>query len=266
MSSSINKLLMLLLTGSAAVSGHMILSSPPALRYKDNPYAGQNIDYDLNSPITSLAEIPCKGSLSLLGTSQATPVATWTAGQTYQMTISGGATHLGGSCQAAVSVDRGKSFHVIKSFIGSCPTPDAKDSSFSFKLPSDTPATDEGIFAWHWSNKVGNREHFSNCAVVKIQGGSGSEGTPFGQRPAPFLANIGNGCATLPGVNVEYPDPGPDVERNGDSAPPTGNCGAAQSYSGSGGGGGKSAGGGGPAAVMLPVLVLASASVAMLTL
>jgi hypothetical protein len=56
---------------------------------------------------------------------------------------------------------------------------------------------------------------------------------------------------------VRYPDPGPDVEWNGDTAPPTGNCGAVQSYPGTCTGG---VGGGGPAAVVLAVLFLASAA------
>ncbi|RKU40161.1 hypothetical protein DL546_002229 [Coniochaeta pulveracea] len=241
MTSHTIKLLALFLTSSTLVSSHCWLSNPPSLRFKGNPNTGSDVDYDIASPLGSLSDLPCKGYLRLLGTPEANPVATWTPGQTYKMTISAGATHMGGSCQAAVSVDKGQTFHVIKSFIGSCPTPGASNSDFSFKLPADTPATDTGIFAWHWSNKEGNREHYSNCAVVKIQGGGGREKVAFKSRPAPFIGNLGTGCITPPNHAVEYPDPGPDVQRlDDDVAPPTGNCGAVVA-----GGGGSGSGGGG---------------------
>lgn len=247
------KLLALLLAASNLVSPHCWMSDPPALRFKGNPNTGSDVDYDISAPLGSLSDLPCKGYLRLLGTPEANPVATWTPGQTYRMTISAGATHMGGSCQAAVSVDKGKTFHVIKSFIGSCPTPGASNSDFSFRLPADTPTTDTGVFAWHWSNKEGNREHYSNCAVVKIQGGGGKEKVAFASRPAPFIGNLGTGCVTPPNHAVEYPDPGPDVQRVGDdAAPPTGNCGGV--VAGGGDGGGKSDGGGAPPVSSAPAV------------
>jgi hypothetical protein len=127
----------------------------------------------------------------------------------------------------------------------SCPVTYLGNGDFSFKLPADTSTTDTGIYAWHWSNKEVNREHYSNCAVVKFQGGGEKENVAFVSRPAPFIGKPGTGCVTPPNPAVEYPDPGPDVQRLGnDVAPPTGNCGAVVAGGGatgsSGGSGGKS--------------------------
>lgn len=201
---------------SGRVSSHMLLAYPPALRYKDNPYSGNNIDYDLTDPLASDgSDYPCKGSLNLQGTPEGTPVADWIAGQTYNMTIQGGATHGGGSCQAAISTDSGASFHVVHSWEGGCPVNGQESSSFSFTLPMDTPDSDRAVFAWTWFNLLGNREMYMTCAVVTTSGGQpGAEpGAPFASRPGIFVANI-NGCRNTEGVSTKYPDPGPDVTVN----------------------------------------------------
>lgn len=73
---------------ASSASGHMLMSYPPALRYKNNPYSGNSIDYSLTNPFPSSgSDFHCSGSLNLLGTVAATPVASWTAGKTYNMTI-----------------------------------------------------------------------------------------------------------------------------------------------------------------------------------
>jgi hypothetical protein len=56
--------------------------------------------------------------------------------------------------------------------------------------------------------------------------------------PNLFVANLGNGCTTLGGTDVDYPDPGPNVERGPSQkvAAPVGKCGAVKA----GGGGGSS--------------------------
>jgi hypothetical protein len=78
------------------------------------------------------------------------------------------------------------------------------------KIPSEAP-NGEALFAWSWFNQLGNREMYQNCAVVTItNGGSGLTG------PAPFVANVGvNGCTTVEGVDVVFPDPGPNVQYGG---------------------------------------------------
>ena len=218
----------------ASVYGHMQMSYPPALRYKGNPYSGDDVDYSLTNPLSSSgSDFPCHGSLDLLGTSKATPVASWTAGETYNMTITGGAPHNGGSCQASLSHDNGKTFTVIHSYIGGCPS--GSESSFSFRVPADAPPSDSALFAWTWQNKVGNREMYMNCAVVKLARGSGAVpagGVPLGSRPGIFEVNIGNGCQTPQSANLLYPNPGPDVDVNDPGAVPAiGSCETASSGS-----------------------------------
>ncbi|KZL88141.1 extracellular protein [Colletotrichum incanum] len=230
---------------ASQASAHMAITYPPPLRSKENPNAGYDIDYSITSPLSaSGSDFPCKGTLNLLGTPKAAPVASWQAGQTYNMTIAGGANHNGGSCQAALSFDSGKTFTVIHSYIGACPV--AGTSSLKFTLPADTPSAQDAIFAWTWFNNVGNREFYMNCAVITITGGGagGSTTTSFSSRPQIFKANIANGCSTLEGSDVMFPDPGPDVTTAGTrTAAPVGNCGAVVAPNpgtGGGSGGGSS--------------------------
>ncbi|OLN80952.1 hypothetical protein CCHL11_10378 [Colletotrichum chlorophyti] len=222
------------------VLAHMAITNPPPLRSKENPFSSwDTIDYSITSPLSpSGSDFPCKGTLNLLGSPQAASVATWTAGQTYSMTIDGGANHNGGSCQASLSFDSGKTFTVIHSYIGNCPV--AGKSSLSFVLPADTPSAKDALFAWTWFNNVGNREFYMNCAVITINGGTGTASTSFSSRPQIFKANINNGCSTVEGSDVLFPDPGPDVTRaSSRTAPPSGNCGAAAPNPGHGGGSGN---------------------------
>ncbi|KAJ0167130.1 hypothetical protein CTA2_4268 [Colletotrichum tanaceti] len=248
----------LALLASQAIA-HMAITYPPPLRSKENPFAGYDIDYSITSPLSaSGSDFPCKGTLNLLGTEKASPVATWQAGQAYSMTIAGGANHNGGSCQAALSFDSGKTFTVIHSYIGACPV--AGTSSLKFTLPADTPSAKDAIFAWTWFNNVGNREFYMNCAVITITGGGagGNVATSFSSRPQIFKANIANGCSTLEGSDVMFPDPGPDVTTAGTrTAAPVGNCGAVVAPNpGTGGGSGGGSGGNtpsSPSSVVTPV-------------
>lgn len=152
---------------ASQVSAHMAITYPPPLRSKENRFSGYDIDYSITSPLSaSGSDFPCKGTLNLLGSDKASPVATWQAGQTYNMTIAGGANHNGGSCQAALSFDSGKTFTVIHSYIGACPV--AGTSSLKFTLPADTPSAQDAIFAWTWFNNVGNRELYVPPLLVLV--------------------------------------------------------------------------------------------------
>lgn len=222
------------------VSAHMEMTFPPPLRSKANPFAAGDVDFDMTSPLSaSGSNFPCKGYLNLLGTDAAQPVASFAGGQTYNMTIAGGAAHEGGSCQASLSFDSGKTFTVIKSIVGGCPL--SGTSSFDFTIPADVPTANDAVFAWTWFNKVGNREMYMNCAVVSTQGGGASRrqtSTAFSSRPAILVANVGNGCSTAEGTDVKFSNPGPDVtEESSNTSAPEGNCGG-------GGGGGNSNEGG----------------------
>lgn len=194
-------------------------------------------------------------------------VTTWAAGGTYSYTVAGSATHGGGSCQLSMSYDNGQTWAVIFSYIGGCmvegPTTD-------FTLPADAPSG-EAIFSWSWFNQLGNREMYQNCAVVTItNGGAGLDPSVY---PTPFVANADvNGCSTIEGTDIVFPEPGPNVKyggkyAGGNATPGTGITGSncygpgAQGGSTSPGTGSGSGSGSGPApGASAPASASASAS------
>ncbi|KAK0660100.1 hypothetical protein QBC41DRAFT_43557 [Cercophora samala] len=207
------------------IAAHMVISSPAPLGSVNNPnLRSPDIDYNLKDPLSpSGLTYPCGPNFDLYAlTPQGNPVATWAAGSSQSFTMDGGASHNGGSCQASLSVDGGKSFKVLRSYEGGCPL----RNSYQFNIPSDVPATKKAVFAWTWFNQIGNREMYMNCAVVDITSGSGGKGG-WAKKPEVFKANIGNGCTTVERFDVKFPNPGDDVVRGGDGqfAAPVGNCG-----------------------------------------
>ncbi|KAI1388679.1 uncharacterized protein F4822DRAFT_253237 [Hypoxylon trugodes] len=203
---------------AGTATAHMNMKDPPPLAYKGNPNAKEpNIDYSITSPITQ-AQYPCKNYLKLLGTPEGASVKTYAPGEDYTMSVEGGASHDGGSCQLSLSYDKGNTFTVIKSFIGNCPT--SSGGTFNFKMPADAPEGDDVVFAWTWVNHTGNREYYMSCAVVTIKGGASKRDAPvkprdsvaFASRPKVFQANLGGEYCTKEGVDTVYPEPGPDVE------------------------------------------------------
>ncbi|KAL1704680.1 hypothetical protein EV121DRAFT_259339 [Schizophyllum commune] len=230
----------------ASVSAHMEMTSPPPLRSKANKNAGQNIDYSMTAPLEADgSNFPCKGYLD--DTEGKESVATWQAGSSQQITITGGANHGGGSCQLSISEDEGKTFKVIKSFEGACPA-NLGDNTLNVDIPTDVKNGDV-VFAWTWNNEIGNREFYMNCAMVTIENG----GSGLDSYPDMFVAQLSsiNSCTIAEGIDVKYPNPGDQVE-TADGAKlgdPTGDCGATGSTSGgsSGGSASSSAGGAGGA-------------------
>ncbi|RYO79185.1 hypothetical protein DL766_008330 [Monosporascus sp. MC13-8B] len=205
---------------TTAVAGHIHMINPPPIRAKENPNSGwDTIDYDINSPLPpTMDQFPCKGVLKYLGQPQGASVATYSQGSSQAITIGTGAAHNGGSCQISLSYDQGKSFKVIKSYIGNCPV---QNGDFPFTVPADAP-TGEAVLSWSWINQVGNREFYHNCAVVTVTGASAKakrqvqevskrQGVPFNSLPEIFVAHMGNGWCVAEGVDVVYPEPGPDV-------------------------------------------------------
>ncbi|KAL1743048.1 hypothetical protein HDZ31DRAFT_41793 [Schizophyllum fasciatum] len=184
----------------------------------------------MTSPLEKTgANFPCKGYLS--DSTGKESVASWPAGSTQTVTLEGSAIHNGGSCQLSISEDGGSTWKVIKSFMGNCPA-SAGGVSLSVTIPSDVKSGDV-IFAWSWNNNTGNREFYMNCAVVTIENG----GAGLSSYPDMFVAQLSsiNSCTIPEGVDVEYPNPGSQVERvEGKLGAPVGNCG---SSSGGGGGG-----------------------------
>ncbi|THV55485.1 hypothetical protein BGAL_0007g00130 [Botrytis galanthina] len=221
---------------ASVINAHMSMTWPLPFRSALNPNAVQSqIDYSITAPLAaSGANFPCK--YNDMGTAGGKSVVTWSAGQTANWTVGTGAIHGGGSCQVALSYDSGKTFKVIHSYIGSCPT--AVSSSADFTVPADAPAG-EAMFAWTWQNQIGNREFYMSCAAVTIEGtkARAAPAVAFSARPDLFLVNLGNGCTSVEGKAVNYPNPGPDADvtrKTSDSGTFTGTCGPVNGVASSG--------------------------------
>ncbi|KAL4999163.1 hypothetical protein BDV10DRAFT_200795 [Aspergillus recurvatus] len=207
-----NSLLTASLLASSAY-GHIQMSKPYPIRSPLNQAASGEKDYSYTNPLsTSGSDYPCKGYAD----DPFNSVATYSPGSTYDLELSGSAVHGGGSCQIALSYDKGETFQVIHSMLGGCPI--AK--SYEFTIPADAPSG-EALLAWSWFNKVGNREMYMNCAQVTVGSGARQEGftavsqnQAFSSLPPLFIANV-NGpgqCTTIEGEEVNFPMPGPSVE------------------------------------------------------
>ncbi|KAA8649266.1 hypothetical protein EYZ11_005544 [Aspergillus tanneri] len=200
----LNSVFGVLLTSGFAAA-HMQLSWPYPLRSPLDPNADPSmIDYSMTNPLNQDgSNFPCKGY------HKNTPwrtTAEWAAGQTYNITLAGSATHGGGSCQLSLSYDNGSTFKVIQSMMGGCPL----TSEYNFKLPSDV-ASGKALFAWTWFNLIGNREMYMNCADIEITGGSGSSASFDAAYPEIFVANVNNGCQTVEGKQTVFAEPGQQV-------------------------------------------------------
>jgi len=230
-SSAVSALFTASLIGSALA--HMQMVDPAPIRSKANPNAAAGtVDFDMSAPLApDGSNFPCKGYLGDLGQTDAASVGQWAPGSSQSFKLdSGGAPHGGGSMQASLSFDQGKTFRVIKSFIGNAPrntggNAEDPNQAYTFTVPQDAKSGD-AIFSWTWFNEIGNREMYQNCAVVTITGNGNSD---LSDLPEIFKANIGNGCATTEGTDVEFPNPGANVERNpavsgAQPGPPTGTC------------------------------------------
>jgi hypothetical protein len=176
-------------------------------------------------------DYPCSTSFS-----GGTPMSV-AKGTQHQIALVGSAVHSGGSCQISITYDKqpnkSSAFKVIKSFQGNCPVPGPPGGNFAanaemplpglpYSIPDDAPAGD-AIIAWTWFNKSGNREMYMRCAPIKITGSAGDK-SKFSGRPDILKANIGNGCSTLEGTEINFPAPGDTVVGKGNGSP-QGNCG-----------------------------------------
>ncbi|KAI9882856.1 MAG: hypothetical protein M1823_005396 [Watsoniomyces obsoletus] len=205
-------LIWFLSTYAFIVSAHMEMSSPYPLRSKFNPQTPSGLrDYNLMAPLLpDGSDYPCK---NYHRSAPGKPVATYTAGKTYQMSIVGNAPHHGGSCQLSLSYDQGQTFKVIKSMMGACPTTSQYDFTIPVDAPSGTP-----LFAWTWFNLVGNREMYMNCAEVRVEGGPVGASNERVSRslsalPDIFIANVGSHghATTTENQPLVFPQAGPDV-------------------------------------------------------
>lgn len=132
--------LSLLLSGALS---HMQMSDPSPLRDPHADRENEPKDYNILTPLRSDgSDFTCKGYQwnTLL-----TSVASYTAGQTYELKLKGSATHGGGSCQISLSCDNGVNFKVLRSIVGGCPQQD----SYDFTIPENCE-TATCLLAWTW--------------------------------------------------------------------------------------------------------------------
>ncbi|KAH9865295.1 hypothetical protein IAQ61_009242 [Plenodomus lingam] len=219
---------------SSLASAHMQMLIPSPFRDPNADRKDEPKDYNILTPLhADGSDFACKG---YQWNTPWTSVATYEAGESYNMTLKGTATHEGGSCQLSLSCDGGINFKVIKSIIGGCPL----EKQYSFTIPPEFGKTSETtcLFAWTWFNKIGNREMYMNCAVVDIvpkkrtsggggrrpsrsSGGSRLKGRDVSHAnaaaqsllagyPDLFVANLKNvnSCNIREAVTVVFDDPG----------------------------------------------------------
>ncbi|KIW98192.1 uncharacterized protein Z519_01776 [Cladophialophora bantiana CBS 173.52] len=205
---------------------HMQMSWPYPLRSPLDPDVPvDEKDYDMTSPLLADgSNFPCKNYQN--DTDGYVTKATYISGGTYDMWLNGTTEHDGGSCQLSLSYDNGVSFKVIKSMIGGCPL----THNYNFTIPSFAPSSDSALLSWSWFNLVGNREMYQNCARVQIISGPNQryrraspyrrQASSMDQLPDMFVCNVGNGCQTIEGQEVVFPDPGNDVVYGQDAIVP----------------------------------------------
>lgn len=184
------------------VLAHVELSSPFPFRSRFDPMnlISQNIDYSMTSPLSDDgSNFPCKGYTSDMASS---PIkATLIAGGTLPISLSGSATHNGGSCEFAVSYDQGKTWAVIYRVVGACPlTP-----NYTIQIPSSLPGSRKALLAWLWVNHTGNRELYMNCVPVAIE----NKDSSIRSYTAPSIFRVNSlpdrTCVTGEGFDVQYP-------------------------------------------------------------
>ncbi|KAG0251849.1 hypothetical protein DFQ27_008484 [Actinomortierella ambigua] len=144
------------------------------------PPSGQSVDYNIRAPIGvygSANQPLCKRTVPFTS-----KLPTYKAGQTINVKFDIGASHGGGHCQFALSYDGGKKWVNIKEIVRECLRGNPKSASYSIpvKIPDDAPSG-RVVFQWLWNNAIGNRELYSNCVDMQIQGTNG--GTLTGKEP-----------------------------------------------------------------------------------
>ncbi|KAF9080844.1 hypothetical protein BGX23_001596 [Mortierella sp. AD031] len=161
------------------------------------PPNGIEYDYDITTPIGThdRQNFPmCKNA------TPATKRQVFKAGQTIKTEYQIGAAHGGGHCQYALSYDKGKTWVVIHTVIRDCLRGNVgADYKVNVKIPSSAPSGN-AMFMWLWNNAIGNRELYSNCVDIKINGKNGGQI----KGPAPLIANYGPKSAYI----GEFPRPG----------------------------------------------------------
>ncbi|EGP91608.1 uncharacterized protein MYCGRDRAFT_32157, partial [Zymoseptoria tritici IPO323] len=135
-------------------------------------------------------------------------------GSPIALTFNGSASHGGGTCQIAISLDEEPDFKsvwkVIQVYEGGCPTTgdgNSGSNNFTFQIPKGFP-DGRATLSWTWYNKIGNREVYQNCAPIDITGGSGTKEV-YDSLPNLYLINLPTSeCSSVETTDLEVPHPG----------------------------------------------------------
>lgn len=220
-----------------AMSGLATIASAHILMTNPVPYGKSTLN---NGPLDGGgSDFPCKQRPGVYADEGASNV--YAQGSKQTLEFQGTAVHGGGSCQVSVTTDlkptKDSVWKVIKSIEGGCPAKDqtgnmgnsassAVPYKYDFEIPKELAAGNYTL-AWTWFNKVGNREMYMNCAPMSVTGSGGSDSF-MNTLPDMFVANAGNGCGTADSSDLQFPDPGQNVDKfNGQTtafAGPTGSC------------------------------------------
>ena len=200
-------------------SAHLIMQKPV-------PFGVDSLD---NSPLEDAfpGNYPCK---QRSGVYDISTMNFMNVGDPQELSFEGSASHGGGTCQIAVSLDTEPSpnstFKIIQVFEGGCPVSSDGNTGthpFTFSIPEGFP-NGVSTLAWYWNNRVGNREAYMNCAPITVSGGSDSLDY-FNSLPNLFLVNLpSSDCESPDSTSVEIPNPGQFVLKDpaGSLAAPSG--------------------------------------------
>lgn len=198
-----------LLANSA--SAHLIMQKPV-------PFGVDSLD---NSPLEDAfpGNYPCK---QRTGVYDITTMNFMKVGEPQELSFEGSASHGGGTCQLAVSLDTeptpDSTFKIIQVFEGGCPISADGNSGthpFTFTIPEGFP-NGVSTFAWFWNNRIGNREAYMNCAPITVSGGA-DDLSYYDSLPNLFLANLpSSDCEAPESQSLKVPNPGQFVMKSGD--------------------------------------------------
>ncbi|QIX02019.1 hypothetical protein AMS68_007536 [Peltaster fructicola] len=197
-------------------SSHLIMKSPV-------PFGTDTLD---NSPLKDVAigssgsDFPCKQRAGVYKISQMNNMA---VGDSQTLSFTGSASHGGGTCQLAVSLDHepttNSTWKIIQVYEGGCPVASAGNSgtdTFTFKIPQNFP-NGVATLAWTWYNRVGNREIYMNCAPITVTGGADNQDY-YNTLPNMYIINLpSTQCGSVESSNQIIPNPGQYV-LTGDTA------------------------------------------------
>ncbi|KAL5120232.1 hypothetical protein ACEQ8H_001790 [Pleosporales sp. CAS-2024a] len=187
---------------------HVVMTSPVPFGHPDT------------SPLLADgSNFPCKGIPATGGT-----VNEWPIGSIQYLKLNGTAVHNGGSCQMSVTMDKAptteSTWKVIHSWVGGCPDSPPTGGNYlesehqsrtplPFLIPSELPSGDY-VAAFTWSNHLGNREFYQDCAPVRVSGAGAKDHTAYDKLPDMAVANIAsvNSCQNEPGYDYIYENPG----------------------------------------------------------